>query len=368
MIHRTTRAAAGALALAAAMAAPAHGQLVYKDFFRVDQSDVTGVSITSVDLLGLEAGSVASFECVVAWGVRTTANDVERDLASGTLRGAGAGAGVVRRDVQDDLLSVLLGQGGGGAGERLAAGLAPAADRHGARAAAELVRRMDGLLAVTGRMDPARPGQAAPSRLHAAVSAYDAYLDASSEAFLASPPDEVAGVQAVLSRLVAAAIEHHGRTAMRAGGGALSCAPPPPPPSPAPRTPEETLSERPISACVVGEQGPERAYGMVDLETGDTTAVVRGERLPWREAYPAARTASAERWYVEDRVIELGGRKWVRFGVERELPPGSVRPFARHGAVTMYAAPGVTRPSAVYVPVDECLFREYRPQEIPANG
>jgi hypothetical protein len=86
------RLAGAALILASlATAVPARAQLVYHGFSRIDQSDATFVSITSADMLGLEAVPVRSYSCTVAWGIRDAAADTGASLAAGRLGRAAAG-------------------------------------------------------------------------------------------------------------------------------------------------------------------------------------------------------------------------------------------------------------------------------------
>jgi hypothetical protein len=47
--------------------------------------------------------------------------------------------------------------------------------------------------------------------------------------------------------------------------------------------------------------------------------------------------------------------------------PGSMAPLTLTHGVTVYAAPGVARPNAVYVPVGGCRFHEYRLARTSSN-
>jgi hypothetical protein len=356
------RLSGAALLLAAlAAAAPAQAQLVYHGFSRIDQSDATFVSITSADMLGLEAVPVRSYSCTVAWGIRTSAQATGESLAAGTLSGAAVGADALPADVQHGLLALLYGRSAGG---DIAAGLAPAGSgRRAHAAAATLVHRLDGLLAVAERMDPARPGVAAPTRLAAALSAFDDYLDASSSAFLAAPSDELLAVHAVLTRLVNGGIANHGRAETRAvpGSGGLACAVAG---VHAEVTPEGQASSmedemRPFAMCTVREAGPVQVYGLI-TSSGDSLAIVRGEQQVLREAFPAVPTATESPWYHTGAGITVGGDAYGKWGGIHEMVPGSVALFGRYEGVNVYAAPGVPRPGSVYVPVGGCGFQEYR--------
>lgn len=361
------RRAGAALLLVPLAAVPAHAQLVYTGFDRVDQSDATFVSITSADMLGLESASVRSYSCAVAWGVRTSAATAGASLSAGTLTGAAVGAAPLRADVQRDLHALMYGRG---SGLRIAAGLAPTGSSRAAEAAANtLVRRLDGLLAAAERMDPARPGIAAPTRLAAAIGAFDDYLNASSTTFLATPSDELLAVHAVLTRMITGGISNHGRAETRAapGGGGLACAGVMNDGGFTPLDSSVSEESRPFALCTVQEAGPVQVYGLI-TPTGDSLAVVEGQEHALREAYPAVASAMESAWYHTGADLTLGRERYVKYGGTRELVPGSVALFTRYEGVNVYAAPGVPRPNAVYLPVGACGFQEYRLARTSSNA
>lgn len=355
--RRATRAAL--LLAPLAFAAPAHAQLVYHGFDRVDQSDATFVSITSADMLGLEAVPARSFSCTVAWGIRDSAGETAAALSAGTLTGAAVGKAPIDPAVQQQLNGLLHGRGGA---DGIAAGLAPAGSTLGAQTAAQmLARRLDGLLAAAERMDPARPGVATPTRLSAALSAFDDYLDATPTAFLAQPSDEFLAVHAVLSALVTASIEHNGRPEIRAtgAGGGLACALVADSRHDVPQMSTITDERRPFGECMLHPSGPLQVYGMI-TSSGDTLAMMDGVERPLREVYPAVRDASEFAWYHAATDPVVGGQRYVKWAMPREMLPGSIAPFAEYEGITVYAAPGVARPNAIYLPVGGCWFHEYR--------
>lgn len=353
------RRAGAALLLAALMAPalPAHAQLVYSGFGRIDQSDATFVSITSADMLGLEAVPVRSYSCAVAWGVRTHGAHAGEALRTGTLTGATVGAGRIRADVQQDLHALLYGRGGG---VRIVAGLAPTGSSRQAEAAAvTLVRRLDGLLAAAERMNPARPGVAAPTRLSAALAAFDDYLDASASAFLAEPSDALLGVHAVLTRMVNGGIESYGRLETAAVPGGLACAAVMGERDSTPLDDSTREIPRPFEMCIVQESGPVKVFGQV-TPSGDSLAFAGGTEQRLRDAYPATASVTDAPWYHADAELVLGGVRYRKFGNPHEMVPGSVGLFARHEGVNVYAYPGVPRPLRVFLPVSGCVFQEYR--------
>lgn len=364
--HPWRRTGALFLLLPLAAAVPARAQLVYHGFERIDQSDATFVSITSADMLGLEAVPARSYSCTVAWGVRNSAGLTGEALAAGTLTGAAAGAGPIRADVQQELHALMYGRG---SGVRLAAGLTPAGSSRAAEAAAAaLVRRLDGLLAVTERMNPARPGVAVPTRVAAALAAFDDYLDASSAAFLADPSDELLGVHAVLTELVNGAIEHHGRPEVRATPvGGVACAMVAGETGFTPQDSSMRDEMRPFDLCTLQESGPVWVYGQINA-AGDSLAVVAGQHYALRDAYPALPSATETGWYHSGADLVLGGQRYVKWSASHVLVPGSVALFTRYDGVNVYAAPGVQRPNSMYVPVRDCEFHEYRLARTSANA
>jgi len=92
------------------LATPAAAQRIVPGFSRSDQSDVTGVSVTSADMLGLEPGVAKSYTCPVAWGVRNAAVTVAAELSGERLRPTLVAAPAIGSAVQADLGSVLAGQ------------------------------------------------------------------------------------------------------------------------------------------------------------------------------------------------------------------------------------------------------------------
>ena len=361
------RAGAALLLVPLAAAVPTQAQLVYTGFGRVDQSDATFVSITSADMLGLEALPVRSYSCTVAWGVRNSASTTAEALSAGELTGAAVGAGPIRADVQQDLRELLYGRG---SGMRIAAGLAPAGSSREAEAAATLlVRRLDGVLAAAERMDPARPGVAAPTRVAAALAVFDDYLDASAPVFLANPSDELLAVHAVLTRLVNAGIAHNGRPEVRAApAGGLACALVAGEQGFTPLGSSISEESRPFEACTVQESGPVHVYGLI-TSAGDSLAIVEGQEHAWREAFPAATLATESSWYHSGADLMLGRERYVKFGSTRRMLPGSLALFTRHEGVNVYSAPGYPRPQQVFLPVEDgCTFHEYRLARTSSNA
>jgi len=225
------------------------------------------------------------------------------------------------------------------------------------------VKQLDGLVAVASQINPERPGYLVPSRVNAAVAVYNAYLDAVPESWLAERPNSTWASTSSLGRMVSGAIENYGRTVF-ASNSSVACAPPAPPPPPVVAGPPPPL---PFALCVLAPSGPVQVYGLINPETGDSAVVVNGERRAFRTAYPAQPTAAAARWMIEGGDVTLGAVRYKKFGLTRDMLPGSVAPVGQYQGVTVYAAPGVASPNVVYVPVSECAFQEYR-RYVEARG
>jgi hypothetical protein len=364
-VSRLTICLASLLAFAQA-AGPAAGQIVYPGDTRVEMSDVTGPPLTSGDLFG--PGTVRSFTCPVAWGVRTVADRTAASLEGGGGPPIVAAAWTDRRlseTTQRDLLIVLMdAEGDDAASRRLLDALTGGAnDGAAVRSSAKgLVERLNGLLKNAGRLRPDRPGYRTATQLASVVGAYNTFIENSSAAFLRSPPEALLGIQAVLSPLVIAALENEGRDATRrAAPGSLACAAPPPaivPPIAAPPAPP---IERAVVVCVVAEDGI-RAIGAIVLESGDTVVASAGTRLPLSALFPdtIAFAGDAE-WYASADELTLNGRRYMRFGLPRlASPDADLRRVGEYGGVPLFAEAGEDH---VVVPVRPgCLMQDYRPE------
>jgi len=97
---------------------------------------------------------------------------------------------------------------------------------------------------------------------------------------------------------------------------------------------------------------------------------IRDGELVWAQEADASRGDSAGRlelapsraWYAEDRPITFQGARFVKMGLPRQLPPGSVRRMGEVDGVGVYMAPRATtdREPGFYVPVRAgCEFQLY---------
>lgn len=350
--HLTALAAAGLL-----MAAPASGQHVVSGFPRINQSDVSGPSLTSGDLLTFEPGTVQSVGCAAAWAIRTEARAVEGLLDSLRLTTADSAGRVLNEFVLRDLDRLLAGGPmAGAAAERILAALAPDSLQgpKARRDAGRLVRRLEGLFALIGRMDPRDPGRAAPTRMYEAIGAWNDFVDSSSPAFLASPPDEMLAIQAVLSRLDYGALAHARRDGDTEDVDAfgLACAA---------AAPVAELVELPFTVCVLDRGDFRLVQGVFLPSTGDS--LVGTERHPLSVAYPdRAGYALGAAWFTRDQPISFGGREYRQWGMSRVVQPGELTLIGQHRGIGVFAAPeDGSAPDVVYLPFRSgCEVQAYR--------
>ncbi|HET9982422.1 MAG TPA: hypothetical protein VFQ38_02490 [Longimicrobiales bacterium] len=350
---RARRAAGGAAGCAALLlcGSPAlRAQYVDPGETRVPMSDVTGPSVAS--LLLFEPGTVKTFDCPVAWGVRTAAEQQEQALrADLAARGNGAAlAAALAAPSRRELLEVLMaGDRAGSASAALVSALADSAGRGGAGAARDLVRRLRGLLAMAERMDPRRPGYETATRLSAAVGSFNLFVDGRSASFLASPPAAFLDIQQVLSQLVIAALENEGREvsvdSRRGVGVRLACeapqrilAQPAPPP------------ERAIQVCVATDAGVRWVPALLRPSTGDTLVVVKGERRPLSAAYPdTLRYPASEAWLTGAEPVRFGGKVYVAFGPRRMLGPEALIRLGEYEGIPIFGSGDDRGAKSIYV-------------------
>jgi hypothetical protein len=363
----------GAGVLLATLATPGQAQLVLNGFNRIDQSDVTGPAVTSGDqaagLFG-EPGTIQSWNCPVAWGVRRTSDDVVAQLAGDRLASALHTAGSVGG--QEVLLQLLLGAGGAHDAERRIAGaLGAGRERRAQAASRDLARRLNGLLGATGKLDPANPGPIAASRLGRAVAAYNEVVDRSSPRFLASPPQEFVAIHAVLNRLVIAAIENEGRPTdvSRVDERGLACAgslvPVFTPPAETPPAETPPIVERAIEICVATESGFRNVAAVYRPGTGDTLVFVGGERRPFAEVHTETAYAQGELWFAGRERVTHEGREYQPFGLPQVVQPGELIARGTYQAVPVFVQPNEATPADVlYFAVRAgCEVQPYRAVE-----
>ena len=357
-------------------AAEASAQYVTPGAARVEMSDLTVPSVAATLLF--DPGTVKTFQCPVAWGVRTAADSLAGVLSGSVLRAipTAGRAPVPSARAQGRVLEHLSGVPTDDF-DAFVASLVPGGRDPARGEATALAHRLDGLFSDLRGMDPLAPGHVAPTRFAAAVHEWDVLLGALDEETLVRPSDELLTLQSVLASLVLAALENEGRgvddPSLRGEYG-LPCAPPPRtrfiaelPEAPEPPPP----LERPIVVCVLEDDRFQDVPAVLLPETGDTLALVVGERVPFAGVHPDRNVyAGAEEWFLEEAPVELAGVTWVPWAHPRTTDG---LPLVRVGevrGVAAFAAPEAARalsedgtaPPALWLPVrNGCVVQEYRP-------
>ncbi len=376
------RCLALAVLLAAGFATPfdASAQIVTPGATRVQQSDP---ALAVGALMLFDRGTTKTFVCTVAWGVRSTSDNLVSQLRDGRLT-PNSRTGVRRqpsRDAQRRVLTVLERDNGVGDAARaiLSSLTPPQFDQLAAQGPAQsLVEELTGLFEEAVEMDPREPGYQTATGLAAAVLYYNEFIDAADLDYFDNPSDEFLTIEAVLRRLVQTAIDNEGRPVdlpSWRGDYGLPCAPAPvappepePEPEPPPRPP---LPERAIEVCVY-DQGELRFVPATFLpETGDTLVLFAGERRKFSDVYAESDYASELDWVKAGEMIELGRERYTQFGrpsalsaTDRLVYTGTyrgVRLFAREGAGTP--------PGTVYLPFGpRCQIQPYQLAEPVIKG
>lgn len=391
MIASSIRTAAGTAALGMGLilmtAGAAEAQRTIGGFPRSDQSDVTGPAVTSGDQLAplfAEPGTVRSMACSVAWGVRTASDRVRGLLESGSLAPADAIASAVTggslmastrlvsaprgpRSISEAAQRAVLGllvatDGAGNAEEPVLAALVRG-NTTATRQARRLVTEARGLLAVIETMDPRRPGREGPTRLARVTGLYNAFVDASADAFIASPPDELLALHAVLDELVQASIENAGRDGdpNQVDDSGLACAGPSTPLIPV--VVEAPPADRPFEMCALVNGDFRIAAGLLTAD-GDSVAIVDDRRVPFSSVYTAASEVPTPAWVSRGDAVTIDGVRYQPFGVTRAVQPGEVFRRGYHEGFEYFAAAGEAESAVIYfVAGTNCVVQPYRSVE-----
>jgi hypothetical protein len=328
----------------------------------IQNHDVAGVAVTTADMLG-GPGTVKSFTCPVAWGVRDAADDVARRLDARTYAYAH-----IREEASPEAVEkvhALLRGDGRGARREVVAALAPAGVQGttARQEAGRLAAHLDGMLANLQTVDPKRPGFRYPTQMASAVDAYNKFVNVSSARYMADPADEFRVIRGILSELIVASLAHEGRTEFAADAGqgdVLDCAPPAPAIPPTPTPPPVA-----VRICVMLDDDLRWVAGVVIPETGDTMAIVNGDRRPFADVYPDRGQYAAGRPELVERV-SFGTEEYVPVGLPFVVEPEEMRPIGQIDGVRVFTrrAQRGTVPTAIFLPMRQgCVVQEYRPVE-----
>lgn len=137
-------------------------------------------------------------------------------------------------------------------------------------------------------------------------------------------------------------------------------------PQPTPSTPVVLSNDgrRQIQVCVVEEGGMRGVPVQYDATTGDST--YRGR--PFSETFRnSARHAEEATWYIENEPIPVLGVRYIKFGLPRAMPAGSLGRIGEYRGVGIYreVATSESPPAILYVPVHpNCVFQTYQYEPI----
>jgi hypothetical protein len=368
-----------AVLFAAGAGAPeiARAQVVDPGATRVQMSDVTGPNVTS--LLLFETGTVKTFSCPVAWGVRTTSDRLAAELRAGRIVAGGTNGNrvLLAPAAQQRVLEILVnGPDADNAADAVIAALAPdMRDQQDARGSARtLVRNLRGLLKHAGTMNPRSPGHQTATNLAAAVYRFNDYLDESSPAFLVAPPAEFTIIENVLSTLIVAALDNDGRevdAASKRGEYGLPCAPepvvaqaPPRPTAPPPPTfvPPPPPIERAVVLCVLEADAFHYLPAIMLPATGEIFAVQNGRRVPFASAHPDQGYAGDAAWVKSGEAIAVGKAKYMPYGARQVVRPAEeLEKLGEYRGTALFARKDAGKePKVILVPVAQgCVVQPY---------
>jgi hypothetical protein len=126
----------------------------------------------------------------------------------------------------------------------------------------------------------------------------------------------------------------------------------------------EAPAEQAIRVCILEGGQLREVDAMVNPTTGDTMAVMAGERRRFADAYPATTGyAGGADFFVQDRPVTFRNRRYVRFGLTRIIPATDVRATGDFQGATLFAETGANmqNPDVLYVLVRPgCEFQPYQ--------
>ena len=354
------RALVASVALLLTAAAPATGQ-------ETILSDVTGPAVTTGDQLAAmfaEPGTVRSMYCPVAWGVRTAAASVSQQLGASTLQPVILRYGRELSSAPQRRVLALLTSPDAAATDAMVGALAPAENRQAQGAARRLVREARGLFDVLETIDPLRPGTAGATRLSGALGAYNSYIDASSADFLARAPEELTALHAVMNSLVIATLENERRAVdvRSVDARGLACAAAIPPREEVVTTPIEHALE----ICLLIDREFQVVTALWRPDSGDTLALVQGERRPFSEVRSRATAPVHPEWLATREPVTINSVEYVPFGVPRTVRPGEMTSTGELDGASYFVARNERGDAAprVYFPVGpNCVVQPYQPVE-----
>jgi hypothetical protein len=119
-----------------------------------------------------------------------------------------------------------------------------------------------------------------------------------------------------------------------------------------------------INVCVIDQKNLKTVTADYNPATGDTTIIVSGSKKPFREVYkPTGNEYAAKaRWYINNDVLTIRTKKFVKYGLPRILSTTDVVRAAEYQGVGVYIEAGIKGvPEVIYIPVRSgCEFQPYQ--------
>lgn len=120
---------------------------------------------------------------------------------------------------------------------------------------------------------------------------------------------------------------------------------------------------QPVRVCIAERDGLREVEALRDPATGDTLALVAGERRRFQEAYPERGAyAAGTTWYITADSVRVENRRYTRVGLPQVIEAGRLARAGEFQGVGVFAEAGAARPAGtVYLPLSPgCVFQEYR--------
>lgn len=124
-----------------------------------------------------------------------------------------------------------------------------------------------------------------------------------------------------------------------------------------------------IRICVFTPDGAQVVNALYDTATGESHVVRNGRRVPVGDAYPTGpQHADGAPWYVNNEPIEVGGARYVKYGLPRVVGVEEIARIAHYRQALVFAEVGLPAgpPDVVYVAVRQgCEVQAYQREITP---
>jgi hypothetical protein len=119
-----------------------------------------------------------------------------------------------------------------------------------------------------------------------------------------------------------------------------------------------------INVCVIDQKNLKTVTADYSPATGDTTIMVNGRAKLFREVYKSTGSeyAASAKWYINNDVLTIRTKKFVKYGLPRILSTTDVVRAAEYQGVGVYVEAGIKGvPEVIYIPTRSgCEFQPYQ--------